>query len=69
MFYHCFYLHSLLLHFTTIYHELSAFIIFLCYCTYKTTRVTGYYLKLDLLNSGFSVPDSFSSKYFRSECD
>ena len=23
--------------------------------------ITGYYLKLDLLKSGFSVPDSFSS--------
>ena len=30
---------------------------------------TGYYLKLDLLNSGFSVPDSFWLYYFSIECD
>ena len=34
----------------------------------NATIETGYYLKLDLLNSGFSVLDSFSSKYFNFEC-
>ena len=33
------------------------------------TFQTGYYLKPDLLNSGFSVPDSFSSYYSSFECD
>ena len=42
MFYHCFYLHSFLLYFTTIYHyELSAFIIVLCYCTYQNYMCTN----------------------------